>query len=69
MPKKTASQLEREVADALARPSRLPTDAEIIDLIASIDHFHGNELKDRASAHIAREVAVIKRFLQDFSKK
>jgi len=69
MPKKTAVQLEREIADALARPSKLPTDVEIIELIAAIDHFHGNELKDRTRAHIAQEAAVIKRFLQDFSKK
>ena len=45
--------------------SREPTDEEIIRLIASIDHFHGNELKDRTKEHVAAEVAAIKRFLRE----
>ena len=43
---------------------RLPTEAEIVQLIAAIDGFHGNELKERTKAHVAQEVATIKRFLQ-----
>jgi hypothetical protein len=43
---------------------RLPTDAEIVELIKAIDSFHGNELKERTKAHVAQEAATIKRFLQ-----
>jgi hypothetical protein len=40
------------------------TDDEIRRLIAMIDHFHGNELKERSERSILEEVQVIKEFLK-----
>ena len=37
---------------------------KIRELIALIDSFHGNQLKDRDDSHIAQEVRVIKEFLR-----
>ena len=39
------------------------TDEQIRDLIAQIDHFHGNELKDRSEASIKAEVKTIRDLL------
>ena len=41
---------------------------KIRELIAVIDSFHGNQLKDRDDSHIQQEVRVIKEFL-DFDEE
>jgi len=40
------------------------TEQEIRELIAAIDRFHGNELKDRSERSVQEEVQVIKEFLK-----
>ena len=40
------------------------TDEQIRELIAAIDRFHGNELKDREPSHIQQEISVIKEYLR-----
>lgn len=41
------------------------TEAQIRELIAAIDRYHGNELKERTESSIADEVRTIQEFLDD----
>lgn len=41
------------------------TDDKIRELIAAIDRFHGNELKDRSEASVKQEIEEIKRWLAE----
>ena len=44
--------------------TKTPTASEIRDLIARLDVFHGNELKDRSEASVKAEIAEIRHWLQ-----
>jgi hypothetical protein len=39
------------------------TDSQIRELIGAIDHFHGNELKDRSEASVGEEITAIRGLL------
>jgi hypothetical protein len=48
--------------------ARRPTDAEIIEMIRSIDGYHGNEMKERSKESVASEVFEIRQFLKEWQK-
>jgi hypothetical protein len=66
MKKKTA-QLEREIASVLGetKERRRITDGQIRELIASLDGFHGNELKDRSESSVKQEIATIRYWIEN----
>lgn len=46
-------------------PKKPVTDQEIRELIALIDGYHGNKLKDRSEASVRGEIAAIRYWMED----